>query len=123
MTDTTDLETLSERPAHRRSPLWDHQQPIERMLAGKYSYEQIARALKKAGVTLTASEVGKWCRRQGLRSVAPSRHRPSADKKSAPAASAPAASTAAQSASSAPPPSSSSAAADRLRSVLGRPIR
>jgi IS30 family transposase len=55
------------------------------MLGERYSYEQIARALARRGVHLSASEIGKWCRRQGLRSVVSSRHQPSADKKSAPA--------------------------------------
>ena len=82
MTDTPDTTDIPpERPAHCRSPLWDHRERIERMLGARYSYEQIARALKRCGVSLTGSEVGKWCRRRGLHSAAPSRHRPRADKK------------------------------------------
>ena len=124
MSETTvDAPGEAERPAHRRSLLWDHIDRIRAMLAERYSYEQIARALALRGVHLSGSEVGKWCRRQGLRSVVSSRHR--ADKKSAaqvpPAAAAPAAtpSSAAQPATS----SSEAAAADRLRSILGRPVR
>lgn len=87
--DTAPADADAERPAHARSPLWDHRERIERMLAERYSYEQIARALGRRGVELTASEIGKWCRRQGLRSAAPSRHdrtRLTADKKPAPSA-------------------------------------
>ncbi len=116
MTDTTDTTgALPERPAHCRSPLWDHIERISTMLESRYSYEQIARAMKKAGVTLTASEVGKWCRRQGLRSAAPSRHRPRADKTSAPST-APAAPEAPAHTDQAPPAKTS---ASPLADALG----
>ena len=105
MTDTTDT---TERPAHCRSPLWDHVDRIRTMLGERYSYEQIARALTRRGVTLTASEIGKWCRRQGLRSVAPSRHR-RVDKKSA--------ATAANPLSPAAPAPASSPAAGKAKSI------
>lgn len=114
MTETTDPdEPLDERPAHARSPLWDHRARIEKMLEARYSYEQIARALKRAGVAISASGIGKWCRRRGLHSAAPSRHRPSGgDKKSAPRSSAAAA--------PAPAPASPSLAASSpsLRELL-----
>ena len=77
----SDERPSDERPAHCRSPLWDHRAAIEQMLARRYSYQQIAGALVKQGVQLTGSEIGKWCRRQGLRSIVSSRHR--ADKKAA----------------------------------------
>ena len=84
----SDERPSDERPAHCRSPLCDHRAAIEQMLARRYSYQQIAGALVRRGVTLGASEIGKWCRRQGLRSVVSSRHRTSTNKKSpsAPAA-------------------------------------
>ncbi len=91
----SDERPSDERPAHCRSPLWDHTERIEQMLARRYSYQQIAGALVKQGVQLTGSEIGKWCRRQGLRSIVSSRHR--ADKKSAAQVPAPAAAAAGQS--------------------------
>ncbi len=107
MTETNDPdEPLDERPAHARSPLWDHRDSIEAMLGRRYSYEQIARTLKRLGVAISASGIGKWCRRQGLRSAAPSRHRarPGADKKPAPS---PGASTTPPGPAPAPAPASS----------------
>lgn len=97
MTDETSSprEQPDERPAHCRSPLWNQRERIEQMLARRYSYGQIAGALVKQGVKLSGSEVGKWCRRQGLRSAVSSRHR--ADKKSASPVPAPAAAAAGQS--------------------------
>lgn len=98
-----DAEGDGERPAHMKSPLWDHLERIEKMLGARYSYQQIANALARRGVQLTASEVGKWCRRRGLRSCAPSRHKAGgADKKAAPAGPAPAPHAAPSAASAAP---------------------
>lgn len=114
--------SATERPAHCRSPLWDHRARIEKMLEARYSYQQIANALCVRGVRLSGSEVGKWCRRQGMRSVVSSRHqRPAADKKSAPAAAVPTPAPA-QKIPASPLPSAD-AAASALSSLFKRPIR
>ncbi len=101
-----------ERPAHRRSVFFDHEQRIRELLAAGRSYRQILRMLR---LHQHRSVLARWCARQGLHSAAPSRHRPSGgDKKPAQPSSAAAA--------PAPAPSSPPASAPPPRRVLSEAL-
>jgi hypothetical protein len=100
-----------ERPAHRRSIFFQHEQRIRELLADGRSYRQILRMLR---LHQHRSVLARWCQRQGLHSLAPSRHRrQSADKKSAPER---------DSAASSVSPSSPPASGPPPRSVLAEAL-
>jgi len=74
----------AERPAHRRSIFFDHEERIRSLLADGRSYRQILCMLKLKH--MSRSVLARWCARQGLRSTATSAG-PSTAKKSASTAS------------------------------------
>lgn len=70
-------ETAPEPGWHKRSPLWAREAEIRELLAKGCSYRQIVRMLR---LGITRQSLSEWCRRAGLQSHAPSRHRQAAEK-------------------------------------------
>lgn len=57
------ITAITERPAHRRAPMWDRVPEIRDLIDGGHSYRQIVREL---GLPVSESRLGKWCRRNGI---------------------------------------------------------
>ncbi len=64
-------KAAAERPGHRRSVFWDHQDRIRALLADGRSYRQILCILRLK--EMHRSVLARWCARQGLHSQAPGR--------------------------------------------------